>query len=137
MNRLFQNRVILYPTDFSDSASTAFELACSLARDQEAKLIVMHVVPPPAVYGEAVARRQDDSFWLETREQLYGIKPADPDIEVEYLLEEGDPAAVIADTAEANECDLIVMGTHGRSGLGRLFMGSVAEHVLAQPTVPS
>ena len=79
----------------------------------------MHVVPPPVVYGEVVARRQDDSFWLDMRERLYAVKPTDPSFEVEYLLEEGDPAAMIADDAAVNDCDLIVMGTHGRSGLGR------------------
>lgn len=121
-------RTILYPTDFSDTAAAAFPLAVALARDYGAKLIVLYVEPPPSSYGEVVARRQDttDGLWRLLQE----LQPPTPNVRVEHRLEEGDPAKVIVRVAEEEHADMIIMGTHGRTGLGRLFMGSVAEHVL-------
>jgi nucleotide-binding universal stress UspA family protein len=132
MADLWKSRLILCPTDFSDQAEAAFDLSCSLARDRGARVIVLHVVPPPAAYGEIVARRPETGFWDDMRSLLHGIKPADPAVSVEYRLEQGDPAVVIGHTADALGCDLIVMGTHGRTALGRLFLGSVAEKVLRE-----
>lgn len=134
---MLKSHLIFHPTDSSTSLAAAFSLACSLARDQGARLLVMHVEPPPAVDGEVLARRQEDgAFWRELSDQLHDIKPTDPSIEVEYRLDEGAPASVIADTAATRGCDLILMGTHGRTGLGRSLMGSVAEHVLRKATTP-
>jgi universal stress protein A len=136
MTKLWKNRVILCPTDFSPPAAAAFDLACSLARDQGARVILLHVAALPSVYGEVVARREEDGFWDERAAQLHAIQPADPAVPVEYRLEEGDAAVVIGDTADMADCDLIVMGTHGRTGLGRLLLGSVAEKVLRESTRP-
>jgi nucleotide-binding universal stress UspA family protein len=63
-------------------------------------------------------------------EQLANVQSRDPNVAVEHHLKEGDPSTEILQYAQQIKCDLIVMGTHGRSGLGRLFLGSVAEQVL-------
>lgn len=134
-------RTILHPTDFSAPSDYAFRLACSLARDHGARLLVLHVferqalaypgvmTPPPP--PPASAEQRDAAL-----EQLHRIKPRDAAIAVEHLLAEGIPATAILQVAQERHCDLIVMGTHGRTGLSRLLIGSVAEQVVRNATCP-
>lgn len=129
-------KTILYPTDFSERSIDAFRLACSLARDYGARLVVLHVYPPPLSYAEMVARRPPDGFAQQLWEELHQLHRPDPGLEVEYWLEEGDAAPLIVSVAIDRHCDLIVMGTHGRTGLSRLLMGSVAEKVLRTAPCP-
>jgi len=134
-------RTILHPTDFSSYSNEAFRLACSLARDYGARLIVVRVLERPAhVYGGVMTPPPPPPPCAEerlaARKQLQQMKPPDRDIADEYLLEEGDPAAVILQIAQERQCDLIVMGSHGRTGLRRLLMGSVAEQVLRRAPCP-
>src|SRR4051812_16718118 len=124
---------ILHPTDFSHSANHAFELACSLAGQHGAKLLLVHVVspppPPPLPYNEAgMGTIEEDA--ATAVEQLEQMRDAKSTLTVEYVLAEGDPAHEIIRIARETNADLIVMGTHGRSGLNRLLMGSVAERVV-------
>jgi nucleotide-binding universal stress UspA family protein len=128
--------VILHPTDFSERSDWAFHLACSLARDHGARLIVLHVFPPPVAHGEVVARRQPPRYEEELRQMLKRLQPPDPKVPIEHQLAEGEPVAEILRMARESGCDLIVMGTHGRSGIGRLLMGSVAEQVIRQAPCP-
>jgi nucleotide-binding universal stress UspA family protein len=128
---MYNIRKILVPTDFSTQAGVAFGLACSLAQSHQAELVVLHVVPPPLVWGEVLARRGPDGYEEELwQEYLLPLQPTEPGVRLTHRLEEGPPAQVIVRVAQELACDLIVMGTHGRSGLRRLLMGSVAEHVL-------
>jgi nucleotide-binding universal stress UspA family protein len=127
---------ILHPTDFSAPAEHAFQVACSLARDHGARLLVLHVIPPPQTHGEVLARAAPDSYRDQLWRDLVRMKPPDPTLKVEHLIEEGHPAKVIVQAAKENCCDLLVMGTHGRSGLPRLLMGSVAEEVLREAACP-
>ncbi|HEY8505975.1 MAG TPA: universal stress protein [Gemmataceae bacterium] len=129
-------RTILYPTDFSEPARAAFDLACSLARDHGARLVVLHVYPPPRAHGDIIDFRAPDGPVESLRAQLHEVRPPEPGPEVEYRLEEGDPAAVILRVAAERGCDLIVMGTHGRTGLWRVLLGSVAERVLRDAPCP-
>jgi nucleotide-binding universal stress UspA family protein len=125
---------ILFPTDFSERAEAAFPLACAVARDQKARLLVLYVDPPPIAHGEVVARRQPDyidSLW----EQLHRLK-APEGVTIDYHLDEGPPAEEILRLAREEKCDLIVMPTHGRTGLARLLMGSIAEQVVRQAPCP-
>ena len=69
-------------------------------------------------------------------QQLRSIQPSLPDITVEHRLERGEPALVILAVAQETGADLIVMGTHGRTGLRRLLMGSVAEQVVRKASCP-
>jgi nucleotide-binding universal stress UspA family protein len=131
-------RKILHPTDFSESSEAAFRVACSLARDYGARLMVVHVRQVPVALT-----RNPDAFppeppEVETalRSRLYAVKPDDPHLAVWHYLLEGDAAAEVLDFAAEQGCDLIVMGTHGWTGLGRLLMGSVAEQVLRRALCP-
>jgi nucleotide-binding universal stress UspA family protein len=132
-------RTILHPTDFSERSEYAFRLACSLARDHGARLLVLHVVPPPQSvgYGEMpVTFPLSPDYREELEDKLRQFKSADPKLRVECRLEEGFAANEILRTAQETEADLIVMGTHGRTGLGRLLMGSVAEQVVRKASRP-
>ena len=130
-------RTILHPTDFSERSQNAFRLACSLARDYGGHLIVLHVVPTPlAVYMEGVVAGPTEGFQEEVQAQLCELKPEFNDVLPEYRTVEGDAIHEILRFAEDNSCDLIVMGTHGRTGLGRFLMGSVAEGVVRKAGCP-
>jgi nucleotide-binding universal stress UspA family protein len=133
---MYPIRTILHPTDTSEDSQSAFRLACSLARDHGAELVVLHVYPPAAV------PEQDRPWWGPTAydqrlwNDILRLRPLDPAVQVKYRLAAGEPAAVILEFAAELNCDLIVMGTHGRTGLRRLLLGSVAEEVLRHATCP-
>jgi nucleotide-binding universal stress UspA family protein len=129
-------RTILSPTDFSDRSEAALSVARSVARDQGARLIVLHVAPVEVVYG-TIPVSQDLRGYQDSLEVLRG-RLGEPDLmyPVEVRLSQGRATAEILRVAEELGCDLIVMGTHGRSGLGRLLMGSVAEAVLRKARCP-
>jgi nucleotide-binding universal stress UspA family protein len=130
-------RTILHPTDFSDRARNAFRLACSLARDYGAHLFVLHVVPTPlAVYVEGMVAEPMPDYQEEVQAQLAALKPESDEVKPEYRSVEGDVIHEILAFAEEHDCDLIVLGTHGRTGLGRLLMGSIAEGVVRRAACP-
>jgi len=128
---------ILHPTDFSNPAESSFQLACALASDMKARLLMFHVVQP-AVYAHHLDFTSPDrelKAWeqlrrlQQTAEEGYGL-----DIDID--LSEGEPATEILKAARQRECSLIVMGTHGRTGLNHLLMGSVAEKVVRKACCP-
>jgi nucleotide-binding universal stress UspA family protein len=129
---------ILHPTDFSERSGYAFRLACSLARDYKAHLIALHVLPPPVIaYGEGIVPVPVDPECLEAlKAEFERLHLPCGQLSVEHRLAEGDPATEILRTAQEIACDLIVMGTHGRTGLGRVLLGSVAEEVVRKATSP-
>jgi nucleotide-binding universal stress UspA family protein len=130
-------KTILHPTDFSPQSEHAFHLACSVARDHGGRLILLHVAPSPEVimgeFGMAPPATNDDEV---LHRRLNQIQLAGPTIPVDRKVVHGDPADQILAVARASKCDLIVMGTHGRTGLGRLLMGSVAEQVMRKAPCP-
>jgi nucleotide-binding universal stress UspA family protein/quercetin dioxygenase-like cupin family protein len=131
-------QTILHPTDFSENSQCAFETACALARDYHATLLVLHVAMPsesPVIE----ARLPDPLRPIETqRSRMYLPWPqaSDPQISLEHRLAEGDAAEEILRLADAQNCDLIVMGSHGKTGLARLLTGSVAEEVMRKSIRP-
>ena len=128
---------ILHPTDFSERSAHALNLACALARDYGAHLIVLHVaMPPTVVYGEGIIPSEPDAVFHEERQHLERLLIPDAGLRIERRFEEGDPAGGILRVAREVVADLIVMGTHGRTGLGRLLMGSVAEQVVRRASCP-
>jgi len=134
---VLQIKTILHPTDFSQRSEYAFKLACSLARDHCAKLVVLHVVPAPAVaYGEVLTGVAMQSYQEQAKEAMQKLVPADSTLKVEHRMIDGDAAQGVLDCAKEVKADLIVMGTHGRTGLGRLLMGSVAEQVVRKAACP-
>jgi nucleotide-binding universal stress UspA family protein len=125
---------ILHPTDFSPHSEHAFHVACSLARDHGGRVIVLHVAVPPVVGHGGAITPPPEGDWKALEMQLALVRPSDGKISVEHRLDEGNPASEILRVAEESQCNLIVMGTHGRSGVARLLMGSVAEHVVRRAT---
>ena len=131
---------ILHPTDFSENSRHAFQAACAWARDHQATLILFHVVPPPV--GSILPQPAPNP--LEPAESQEALKrwrfawpePLDLDVRVEHRVAEGEAPQEILRLARALKCDLIIMGTHGRAGLGRLLAGSVAEEVLRKAPCP-
>jgi nucleotide-binding universal stress UspA family protein len=132
-------RTILHATDFSAHSRAAFEVACGLARDYGARLVVCHVVAPPvATLGgmQSVPPLPEEYGRREAEEELYRLHAPGGDVRVERRLRQGDAAAEILFLAEEIPCDVIVLGTYGRTGVGRLLLGSVAEHVLRKAPCP-
>ncbi|MCI0361795.1 MAG: universal stress protein [Planctomycetaceae bacterium] len=128
---------ILYPTDFSEAGQHALPLATSLARDMGATLIIAHVEEPPVAYGGGeMYYGVEPPNHEEQRANLDAVTPTDPGVPCVHKLLIGDPAEAIVQLADADHVDLIVMGTHGRTGLSRLLMGSVAEAVVRRAPCP-
>jgi nucleotide-binding universal stress UspA family protein len=123
-------RKILYATDFSSYSNQAYFHAVALAESHGATLTIMFVYSPTFGTPEVTGQRDGDrQYW---RGQLEQIRPVDAKISVQHVLLEGEPATEIVQYARDAGIDLIVMGTHGRTGLERLLMGSVAEKVMRE-----
>jgi nucleotide-binding universal stress UspA family protein len=129
--------VILFPTDFSTLGQKALELATSLARDRSAKLLIIHVEEPPVAYGGGeMYYGIEEPNREELQRMLSKVVPTDPTVGYEHRLCIGSPAEAIVHLAEKEGVDMIVMPTHGRTGLVRLLMGSVAEEVVRKTKCP-
>ena len=130
-------RTILHPNDYSAHSEEAFHLACALARDYHARLIVLHIAHLSPInlddaFSEALAERYRKTLEDNVRHLQAKGFPA----EMEHFDNARDPATVILQHAADCNADLIIMGTHGRSGVARLLMGSVAEYVLRRAPCP-
>jgi nucleotide-binding universal stress UspA family protein/quercetin dioxygenase-like cupin family protein len=131
-------RTILHPTDFSEYSCHAFQTACTLARNTDATLYVLHVMMPSAS-PLLKALPPDPSRSVESQESLARLpwpQAPDPRLRVERRLAEGDPAEEILRFTDRLPCDLIVIGSHGRTGMRRLLTGSVAEEVMRKAACP-
>lgn len=128
---------ILHPTDFSEHSLFGFRLACALARDYNARLVLLHVIPPPMVIytGGPVPAETWPSI-EEVKEKLRQLEGQAHRVRIESEVLEGDPVDMILRAAEETSSDVIVMGTHGRTALARLLLGSVAESVLRKAPCP-
>jgi nucleotide-binding universal stress UspA family protein len=130
-------RAILHPTDFSERSRQALAVARALARDHGARLIVLHVAPIDIAYGGTIAAPVDPRYYQDALdEEMAALRTSDLPSPVEPLLLRGEPAAEIVRAAQEHGCDLIVIGTHGRTGLPRLLLGSVAEGVMRRAQCP-
>ena len=128
--------VILHPTDFSEQSQHAFRLACALARDHGSRLVLLHVVPSPVVLaGEGIMLPPPDPADEAIWNQLHQLDVPTGILALRQVVQ-GEAAGEILRLAEETHADLIVMGTHGRTGLSRLLMGSVAEKVLRRAACP-
>ena len=138
-------RTILHPTDFSRASAPAFKRAVQMAKDNRAQLLILHVLAPaspmlmtdgyvpPKVYDdmEAAAR-------AEAQKQLRRLveKAKHSGARVKPILLEGIAHERIIQAARSRKADLVVIGTHGRTGFARFFLGSVASRVLAISPCP-
>jgi nucleotide-binding universal stress UspA family protein len=132
-----KTKKILFPVDFSKFSDAALPLATSLARAEHAELIVLHVQEIPIAYaagewyyGPIEPNPEDLTRMLEK------IRPDDPNIVCIHRMVMGDPTKEILQIAEEEKVDMIVMSTHGRTGLERILMGSVAEKVVRRANCP-
>lgn len=129
--------VILHPTDFSEHSEFAFRVACALARDYNARLVLLNVTPPPMViYAGGPVPPDPWPSIEEATAKLRELETHAGHVRVESQVMEGDPVDMILRAAEETHSDLIVMGTHGRTALARLLLGSVAEMVLRKAPCP-
>ena len=130
-------RVILHPTDFSQASEAPLQVARLLARDHGARLVLLYVMPVQVVVDGMMVAGIDPQAELDSLEVIRS-RVDGPDLKqpVEIRLENGSAAFQILRVAEEIGADLIVMGTHGRSGIGRLILGSEAETVLRRADCP-
>lgn len=134
---MFPLKRILFATDFSDLSMAAYTFVMALARDYEAHVIVLHAMPYPAItYGEAVTGLGLEEERQQAEAALFDLPAAPPGVQMEKRVLVGEPGDCILDMALEKEVDLIVLGTHGRTGLARLLLGSVAEKVLRKAHCP-
>lgn len=124
---------ILCPVDFSETSSAAFHYADRLAHGTGAELVLLHAFEVPESLDPRSQERPADP---RLKEQLEKFRPSSAGVKVTYVLHAGLPGEVICWLAQERKCDLIVMGTHGRTGLKHLLFGSVAEYVLKHARSP-
>src|ERR1700693_968829 len=134
---------ILCPMDFSEFSAKSYEYAHSLAQHYKAKLFLEHVVQPlnmayhyyafPDSFNQIYWNLKEDSEkHLTEVVKNYAWNGIHPDM----VVQEGIPTDAILNFAQANDVNLIVMGTHGRRGVDRITMGSVTERVLRKARCP-
>jgi len=133
---------ILVPVDFSEMTGAVIDNACFLANKFEASLTLLHVVHVPPLAEASTwldpvvspSVEQDIRVQMEegAKKQLEGMKEkcSNSGLRVDYAIKVGEPFDEIVRMAGELDSDLIVMGTHGRSGFSHLIIGSVAERVL-------
>jgi nucleotide-binding universal stress UspA family protein len=127
----------LFATDFSPTSGGALQYATSLARDSGALLLIAHVEELPLPYaGGEMYLAQPEYPNPEIRRMLEAVVPPDKTVRYEHRLVLGTAAEDIVKLANEEGVDLIVMGTHGRTGLARVLMGSVAEAVMRHASCP-
>jgi nucleotide-binding universal stress UspA family protein len=129
---------VLVTTDFSPAGSSALPYAAEMAKRFGAKLFVLHVRPPsvnpmtqPAAW-EALAEAAKAEIEVQKeqlRKSFPGIKPV-------VFVQEGDMWNVLSSTIDQNNIDLLVVGTRGRTGVRKFFLGSVAEEIFRQAPCP-
>jgi nucleotide-binding universal stress UspA family protein len=134
---------VLHATDFSEGAQAAEARAVALARALGAELVILHVAVEGMLYGETAFGRAELERVYEAQrewatrtveERVAAARTAG--IAARGLVRTGVPAEVIVRTAETEQAAMIVMGTHGRGGLQRLMLGSIADRVLRTATCP-
>ena len=124
---------ILVPTDYSDPANAALRVAARMAHAARGRLLVAHMLPPVYTMAEFPILPVDAEWIAEERTRLEKhvreqLEPDAPSFGVEVLVD--TPFLGIVRLAAERKVDLVVIGTHGRSGLKRLALGSVAERVV-------
>jgi nucleotide-binding universal stress UspA family protein len=137
----FRLKRILVPIDFSDCAKKALQYAIPLAQEHEAALTLLYVVPAHYAVGEyggfnyasleaEMRASGDKQLAVLTKDEVRGEVP------VETVVCSGSPAAEIIQVAATLPADLIVISTHGRTGLRHVFVGSVTEYVVRHAPCP-
>ena len=128
---MFSIKTILNPRSFSEPSLRAHEIACDLARECKAKLIFLHVTDKPVVsYIERASELSSEELQRKLFETLRLPSETEAGLQVEHRVVEGDAVERILAVANETQCDLIVMGTEGATGISRWFTSSIAEEVI-------
>ena len=133
---------ILCPIDYSDCSAMALRYAVGLALKDSGRLYLMHTIDKRIYdYGGPIYEVQpspDEETIARLKEKLAESMPKEirGDIEVETIVSVGIPSQEIVNVAHEKEVDIIVMGTHGRTGVAHVVMGSVAENVTRKALCP-
>ena len=137
-------RRILHPTDFSKASSAAYKRAVDMAKANRAELLLVHVLAPaiPMMADGYLSPKVYED--MESASRAYGQKhlaalvrkAKQAGVRVKGLLLEGIPHERVAGAARSKKADLLVIGTHGRTGFAKLFLGSVASRILAVASCP-
>jgi nucleotide-binding universal stress UspA family protein len=135
-------RTILVPIDFSDSARNIVEWAAHLANGSETKLVLFHAYHLPVEFQQLEGAYLPPDFWANVKsESQASLARHETELRerghsVESVVREGYAATAIVDEATEIDADLIVIGTHGLSGLKHMLLGSVAERVVQKAPCP-
>ena len=136
---------VVFCTDFSENADYAFEFAYGIAKRDEGLLYILHVIPgnPHHVYAESyIGKETVEKIHKEFEKDLadnykeHYVKKIDNGVKFEIVTKSGREDEEILKFAKQEKADLIVMGTHGRTGIEHVFFGSVAEKVLRRSPIP-
>jgi nucleotide-binding universal stress UspA family protein len=131
---------ILCPLDFSDASKNAFRYACEFARSMGSKIYLLHIVEPRPIAADMtltyIPVEEDlEKAALEDLEPLaQGAREKGIDVQVDVVI--GIPSEVILHQIVETDASMLIMGSHGKTGLSRLLMGSVAEGVVRKAKVP-
>lgn len=133
-------RRILCPVDFSDASRNAVRYAHEFAKGMGASLVLLNVVEPrPMAVDMSLSYVPlEEDLEKAAREDLEEIIRTEREkgVEVQAEVEIGTPSEVILEKAEELDVNLVILGSHGKTGLSRLLMGSVAESVVRKATCP-
>lgn len=133
---------ILFATDFSPASETALELASSLAADTGATLLIAYTHEPAPYpisateFGMLVDNPTYEAEFRESEKKLAAIHPTAEGVACVHHCLEGTPADAIVELAADEQVDFVVVGSHGRTGLSRMLMGSVAEAIVRHAKCP-
>lgn len=132
---MLQIKKILVPTDFSAHSTDALRYACTLAEQFHSEVHLLHVVElmPITYYEGAIFTQESETRMREAAASLLHKQPESPwkeSLKFNFEVRQGTPFHEIVTYAKDNDIDLIVQGTHGRTGLGHVLLGSVAERVV-------
>ncbi len=133
---------ILVPIDFSEHAEPVLEWAAHLAEEHHSEIILLHAYHLPVEFQQLEGAYLPQDFWDTVKDEAkQGLTTHSEalrarGIQVRPVVREGYPATVIEDEAANEEVDLIVIGTHGLSGLKHLLLGSIAERVVQKAPCP-
>ena len=136
---------VLFCTDFSENADYAFDFAYGITKRDEGLLYILHVIPhnPNQDYAEGLVKkeilekiRKTIEKDIDTKYREHYINKIEDGSKFEIVIKSGREDDEILDFAKKEKIDLIVMGTHGKTGIARVYFGSVAEKILRRSPYP-
>jgi nucleotide-binding universal stress UspA family protein len=129
-------RCILVPLDFSEHAAAVLDWAAHLAQEHGSRVVLFHAYHLPVEFQQLEGAYLPPDFWANVKAEAeqslehYAAELRAKKVEVEAVVAEGYAATAIIDEVEKQGADLVVLGTHGLSGLKHLLLGSIAERVV-------